>query len=452
MPEIAPARFVRYTATDLSLLACPPYDIIDEAGRAALEELSPDNYVRLILPREQPGERAADRYVRARYLLDKWVVSGVMKRDSQPSVLLVEQRFEDPVTGDEHVRRGIQALIRLKEFSEGIILPHERTLSGPKADRLDLLRATRAHLSPVFILYPDERNEVLAPLAKTFDKPPSVVAEVGDVKHKVWRITDPNIIESLALRIIDKKGYIADGHHRYETALHYRDLAVKEGRPVADTPLDYILAVLTSMSDPGLVIFPTHRVVHGIDVELDDLLAKARTFFDVSEWTGAPLETDAGRMAAINALADRGEVAGVSFLVLDSTGKAAMMSLKKNAPLEQVPSLPFAPSLRSLDVGILHSVLFEHLLGMSRLSQEKQLNLRYEKGAATAISRVRRGEAKLTFLLNATRMQQVRDVAEAGEVMPQKSTYFYPKLLDGLGLQMLEESAISWHGGARDRA
>lgn len=442
MPEIAPARFVRFVGpSDLTSVVSPPYDVIDEAGRTELEAKSPHNYVRLILPREQPGDGAVDRYRRARGLLDEWLATDVMAREEAPSVLAVEQRFQDLSTGEWRVRRGIQALLRLREFSEGVVLPHERTLSGPKADRLELMRAVGAHLSPIFVLYPDPENEVISAVSDVFDTPPDFEAQAAGATHRAWIVRDPQRLEALQSRLAPTQGYIADGHHRYETALRFRALAREEGRQTEGTPLDYIPAFLCGMSDPGLVIFPTHRLVHSMQIDLPSLLSRAERFFDVRPVTGA-IDTDEGRAQALSQLAQAGAERGVAFLALPSSGEAHVLALKPDAPLDEVPTLPSLPALRSLDVAVLHGLVFEHLLGMSRESQERQEHLRYVKDAREAVTRTRSGEAQVAFLLNPTSMQQVRDVAEAGEVMPQKSTYFYPKIVDGFGLVRLDESSI----------
>jgi uncharacterized protein (DUF1015 family) len=445
MPEIAPARFVRYSGgPDLSPVVCPPYDVIDEAGRAALEAKSPANYVRLILPREAAGDGPLDRYVRARGLLDQWVASGTMQRDAEPSLFVVEQEFVDSTTGDRRFRRGIQALVKLREFSEGIILPHERTLSGPKADRLELMKAVQAHLSPIFILFPDEQNEVMSAVSALLSTPPTATAEAASAIHRAWRITDPALIATLTKLLAPRKGYIADGHHRYETALHFRALAKQAGKTVEGTPLDYIPAFLCGMSDPGLVIFPTHRLAHSMTIDPKTLLPALQTFFDsevIASGKGQLPAPDELR-GALKKLAESGRQALSFLLYSHGVMPTMLLSLKKDAPLDTVKTLSTVKALRSLDVTILHSIVMEHILGMSRESQEKQLNLKYEKDAGKALARVESGEAQLAFLLNPTKMEQVRDVAEAGEVMPQKSTYFFPKIIDGLGLQLLNEGSL----------
>lgn len=441
MPSIAAGRFVRYAnRTDLTDVVCPPYDVIDEAGRAALEAKSPYNYVRLILPREAAGDGPLDRYVRARDLVHNWTAEGIFARDQEPSIFAVEQSFIDLSTGERRVRRGIQSMLQLHDFSEGVILPHERTLSGPKADRLELMKAVQAHLSPIFVLYPDETNSVMSLVEHVFSTPPTATAEAAGATHRAWRITDPKVLAAVTEKLAPKKGYIADGHHRYETALRFRELARQQGRKVEGTPLNYIPAFLCSMSDPGLVIFPTHRLVHSMKFDAASFFEKLQPFFGIRD-VSATLDTADGRKSAVKSLAESGKQS-LSYLAVTPDGSARLLALKKDAPLDTVPTLPKLPALRSLDVAVLHSVVMEHVLGMSRESQEKQQHLRYVKDAGDAIAQVKRGEAQVAFLLNPTTMEQVRNVSEAGEVMPQKSTYFYPKIIDGLGLQLLEGESI----------
>lgn len=429
MPEIAPGRFVRYSdGTRLTDVVSPPYDVIDEEARAALEQRSPHNYVRLILPREQPGEPPQVRYARARELLEQWIEEGALVQDDRPSLLVVEQRFTDLVTGEQRVRRGVQALLKLSEFSEGKVLPHERTLSGPKADRLSLMKAVGAHLSPIFVLYPDPANEVLATLAEIFQRAPDGEAEAAGATHRMWRVYDQALVSRVSALLADKVGFIADGHHRYETALAFRREAKAAGTSTENTPLDYIPAFLCGLSDPGLVVFPTHRLLHSTGLTVATLLPKLEGAFTVERLPR--LDADA--------LLERVRAAGEhAFAVLGANGEAAVLRWQRDT-LSSL-GLPAGP-VGELDVSALHSVVFERLLGLSRESQERQENLRYVKDGHEAIRRTLAGEAELAFLLNATPTAQVRAVAEAGEVMPQKSTYFYPKIIDGLALQRLDDA------------
>ncbi|MFM2151868.1 MAG: hypothetical protein RL199_303 [Pseudomonadota bacterium] len=429
MPDIRPGHWVRYAGrANLSTVACPPYDVIDEAQHAALEAADPHNFVRLILPRAAPGEAAEARYRRARTLLDEWLSSGVLAEDDRPSVLAVEQAFDDH--GTPRVRRGLFALLALSEFAEGRVLPHERTLSGPKQDRLGLLDAVGAQLSPIFVLYPDAENAVVASLADVFAAAPSHEAVLGGIKHRAWRIADPSRVSALTGLLAGRTGYIADGHHRYETALAYRRLSRERGVPVDGTPRDAIPAFLCGMSDPGLVIFPTHRLVHSLSFDPAKLESGLERFFDVR----TPAADD--RATVQEALAEAGRDRP-AFALVEGTRPVRLLALKADAPLHEVVALPTHEALRLLDVSVLHAVVLEHLLGMSRLSQERQENLRYSKDFDQAVREAREGRAQLAFLLNSTRMDDVRRVCESGEVMPQKSTFFYPKIIDGFALQRL---------------
>lgn len=434
MPQIAPGHFVRYAdGTQLTDVVSPPYDVIDEAGRTALEDKSPHNYVRLILPRDRPGEEEPSRrYRRAREQLEGWMRDGVLVRDDEPSILVIEQRFVDLVTGQERVRRGVQALLKLSPFSEGKVLPHERTLSGPKADRLELMKAVGAHLSPIFVLYPDPANDVVARLSEVFARPADGEAQAAGATHRVWRVSDPELVAAVSEALRDRVGFIADGHHRYETALEFRRRAQEAGTRTEGTPLDYIPAFLCGLSDPGLVVFPTHRLMHSTGLTVATLLPKLEGTFTVERLP--KVASDAGA----DTLLEKVRAAGAqSFAVLGADGEMALLHWDR-AKLEKL-GLPTGP-LGALDVTALHSIVFEKLLGLSRESQERQENLRYVKDSGEAVRRTLSGEAELAFLLNATPTAQVRAVAEAGEVMPQKSTYFYPKIIDGLALQLLDDA------------
>jgi len=430
MPNVVPGRFVRFRGKgDLSALACPPYDVIDDTQRAALLAADPHNYVRLVLPE---GSTDAERYAAARGLLERWMQDGVFAKDDEPSILAMQQRFTDPVTGERRVRRGVFTMLQLSEFAEGKVLPHERTLSGPKADRLALLEATRAHLSPIFVLFPDPANDVNAALERAVARAPDAHALLAGAEHLAWRVTDPATVSAVQSLLSSRTGYIADGHHRYETALKFRALAKAAGRAVEGTPLDHIPAFLCGMSDPGLRILPTHRLLHALpDGALDGLAARASRWFDVTRLPGRPAFPE-----LVTRLAEKD---GRAFVFVNRALEADLWSLKSDAPLEEVPSLSTVPALRTLDVALLHAVVFEHLLGLSRVSQERQENLRYEKDGVKALARVASGEAQAAILMHPTKMDEVRAVAEAGEVMPQKSTFFYPKVLDGFALQLLDD-------------
>jgi uncharacterized protein (DUF1015 family) len=339
-----------------------------------------------------------------------------------PALYRYHQVFS--VGGRQQTRRGFIGRIRLRRFAEGVVLPHERTLSGPRADRLELARACRTHLSQVFGVYSDPSGTVDAEFAALDSSAPQLEARLGDgVVHRMWRLTDGAAHQRIAAGMADKKIYIADGHHRYETMLALRD----ELRPRARSPrssIEYGSMFLTSMDDPGLVILPTHRVVHGLlGFDLPRFLDRLRSLFEVQEVAAS----------AADSLREALQLRERSFL-LASGGRFFSLSLRAG----QEAAVPGPPPLRGLDVPILHALVLEEILGIDRSAQERQTNLRYVKDFQGALEESRRADVQAVFLLNPTRIEQLKAVADSGEVMPQKSTFFYPKLASGLLLDPID--------------
>ena len=443
MLEIAPFRAQRYAETaHLGDLIAPPYDVISPPQRTALAAKDPHNVVQLILPEERPGDRPGEnKYTRAGAAFRAWIGEGVLKRDAEPAIYALEQRFE--WGGKRYTRKGFLARLRLREFKDGVVLPHEKTLSGPKADRLELFKQVKANLSPIFSIFPDEKNEVGALLAGATGRAPDASAVTDDghgpIEQRMWKVTDARLVAALRESMAPRRAYIADGHHRYETALAYArlvDEALPAPRP--DGAHHYVLSFFCGMADPGLLILPTHRLLHSIaGFDLSRFLLLADEFFNV-EKLSADLRSPAGLSQAIDRLSESGK-GRHSYLVVGDGGKqASLLWLKSTANLLEIPELPKNPDVRALDVTILHGVLLQHVLGLSPASQERQENLRYVKDAADAVAQLAAGEAQAAILLNPTLMAQVRAVAEAGEVMPQKSTFFYPKLPSGLVFNPLD--------------
>ena len=418
MAEVLPFRGLLYDprAGRADDLVAPPYDVITPSDRAALEAKSPYNIVRVDLPQ---GE---DKYAKAARELRRWVEEGVLRRDAAPALYRYHQVFS--VAGKEHTRKGFICRVRLRRFAEGVVLPHERTLSGPRLDRLELMRACRANLSQVFGLYPDPRGSVDGELSATESAAPAIEARLAPgVVHRIWRLTDPAAHRRIAEVMAEKKIYIADGHHRYETMLALRD----ELRPQARSPrsaIEYGSMFLTAMEDPGLQILPTHRVVHGLaGFDLEAVLRRLRERFDVEQVEAAGAE----KLRALLAKRER------SYL-LASGDRLSLLTLR---PGEE-RTVPGPEVLRTLDVPILHALILEEILGIDRAAQERQTNLRYLKDFQAALEEGRRPDVQAAFLLNPTRIEQLKAVADAGEVMPQKSTFFYPKLASGLVLDPLD--------------
>lgn len=432
MAEIVPFRGILYrpenrNRPDLSDLLAPPYDVISDAQRQALAARSPFNAVHLILPKDKSGGDSDERYGEAANALHRWLGASILQRDEQPALYRYHQIFKPPGMQDapEVVRRGFIARIRLHRFAEGVVLPHERTLAGPKLDRLKLKRATRTHLSQVFGLYDDKERHADDAFAKVESQPPALYGTTEDgVSHRLWRLQDASAIAAIAALLRDKRIYIADGHHRYETMLALREeLRQDPSYCGLDSSVEYGSIFLCNASDPGLLIFPTHRVLAGLPgFALPELLARLEEKFEIDE-QGVQ---DAAAVQAM--LQSKGE-RGPSFLLCSGSRRIYLTLRPAAAAAASGPMV-----LRSLDVTVLHSLVFEEALGIDRAAQEAQTYLRYIKDTPQALSAALDPAVQAVFVLNPTRVEQVMAVAEAGEVMPQKSTYFYPKIASGLVL------------------
>jgi uncharacterized protein (DUF1015 family) len=440
MADIHPFRAFRYDSQRVSpaQVVTQPYDKITSAMQDRYYAASPQNLVRIILGRREENDNAVNNvYSRAAAYFREWRQQGILRQDSEPSIYVYSQRFTLPGSSTELERRGFIALGRIEDYSAGVVFRHEQTLAKPKADRLDLLRATRAHFGQIFVVYEDS-SQVESLLAIAADPDISLADEYG-VVHRVWKVSDPGLINSVQTAMTNKKLIIADGHHRYETALTYRnERRAAESSPQASSPgalpYEFVMMTFVNMNSPGLLILPTHRLVHSLSSFSEEKFRdSARAFYDIDEVDAA---LDARSATAI--LRESGR-AGTSMLAV-TANRAFLLHHPNPNPTEQV----FAGlSLRqeSLDVVQLHKCLLERVLGLSEESIRNQENISYIRDAGEALSQVR-GEngsrANIAFLMNPCRMTQVRDIAFAGEVMPQKSTDFYPKLLSGLTVYALE--------------
>jgi uncharacterized protein (DUF1015 family) len=435
MAEIAPLTPLRYdlsrlTSSDggLAAVVAPPYDVIDATQRAELASRHPNNVVKLILP---DGEGDA-KYGRAAELLTAWRKEGALVRDEVPAFYRYDQTFA-PLGGSAGARitrRGFLALVRLVDLDQGIVLPHERTLSGPKEDRLKLFRATRTNLSPGFMLYRDPARALDSALAAAEELTAFDTAD--GVHHALAKITDPEALRAIVAGVAKSSLLIADGHHRYETALRYMTESTAAG--IVRPEQNYFMVFLANGDDPNLVVFPTHRHVHSLPAfDFADLGARAAALFDVT-----PLPSGASAAVLTTALAEAGKKAP-SLVACAADGRATLLSLRADADLAAHPVLGKRPEpLRRTDVAILHMGVLEPICGITPEAQAAKTNIFYPQDAAAALGELRGGKGQVLFLMNATPVAQVREVAEAGEVMPQKSTFFYPKVLTGLCIHTLE--------------
>ncbi len=434
MAEIIPFKALRYDPDQVKLedVLTQPYDKITPEMQSKYYERSTHNLVRIILGKA--GETDTDSfnvYTRAAEYLHDWRSGGILKQDPDPGIYAYSQTFTVPGTRDLQERRGLIALGRLHDYAEGVVHRHEQTLSKPRADRLNLLRATRAHFGQIFMLYSDPSNEIEALLKSRMDEDPDIsLLDEYETLHRVWRIHEPAVIHAVQQKMEDKKLLIADGHHRYETALAYRDeRRAATGSSDPNAPHEFVMMTLIPMESRGLVILPTHRIVHGLlDFDRERMLEAAAQYFDIDR---IDLRTES--RSATTLLGQAGQN-GTAFVAVTRQGPY-LMRAKQDAiqhALRDVPALE-----RGLDVVQLHRVLLERVLGISEEAVRNQENVRYERDAFEAISWVRQG-ANVAFLMNPAKIEQVRDIAFAGEVLPQKSTDFYPKLLSGLAIYALD--------------
>jgi uncharacterized protein (DUF1015 family) len=434
MADIIPFRALRYNSERVRPddVVTQPYDKISPAMQEHYYAASPYNLVRIILGRPEAGDDAKQNvYSRATGYFRDWRGKTILKQDAAPALYLYSQRFRVPGSTEERVRQGLIALGRVEDYSAKVVFRHEQTLAKPKADRLDLLRATRAHFEQLFLLYEDsgEMNSLQA-AAGTAAPIIDVTDEYG-VSHRVWEISDSKVVESIRSKMRDKKLVIADGHHRYETALNYRnELRASNGASGAPAPYEYVVMTFVDVNSPGLLILPTHRVVHSLtNFSVDDFVKASEKYFVVEK-------IDAGIDAAkASALLQEHGKSGTAILAV-TPDAAFLLSKTKAAAAERMTG--FSSGQQALDVVQLHKCLLEGVLQLSEESIRNQQNISYVRDAGEALQQVRSGKANITFLINPCRVQQVRDIAFAGEVMPQKSTDFYPKLLSGLTIYALD--------------
>ena len=434
MAIISPFEAWRYAPDRVPVdqVVTQPYDKITPEMQKRYHQASPFNLVRIILGQRNPADDDLDNiYTRASASFREWRSTGILRQDAQPSLYRYSQKFTVPDSKMTAEREGYIALGQLEDYSAGIVFPHELTHSGPKADRLELLRASHTHFEQIFMLYTDS-GKIEAQLQSAAAPDIEVTDEYG-VLHRVWKVSDPSAIAALQAQMREHKLIIADGHHRYETALAYRDERRAAAGHSASAPYDSMMMTFFNMNSPGLFILPTHRVVHGLQsFSKDQLLAGARQFFRVEE---VDPTLDAPQVAAL--LREAGKTS--TALIVATADRTFLMHSPKAIGTARFAGL----SLRqqSLDVVQLHKCLLEGVLNISEEAIRKLQNLSYHRDASEALAQVRSGAAQAAFLMNPVRMEQVRDIAFAGEVLPQKSTDFYPKLLSGLTIYAMDSKS-----------
>lgn len=417
MAEIKAFRPLRYTekAGDIASCVCPPYDIVNEEMRKELCARSECNLIRLELPE---GE---NKYKEAKKLLDSFIEKGYLKKDEKDGIFIYEEEFT--LKGKTLVLDGLVCLCKTYDFSEGVVLPHEETLSKAKKDRFDLMTETFCNFSSVYSLFTDDEGYIQSVIDAKKEEAPLVCFTSDDgIIQRMWKIDDEKAISGIVDFFAPKQLFIADGHHRYETAGAFNKYCIENG---IDADSGYIMMTLVDMDSPGLAVLPAHRIVTNMDVDAADIIEKAKEDFIVGWYDDiTKMEQVLESVSDRNAVAMYSGGGGFWLLILD---EARMVG---------------RTAVGGLDVSVLHDLILEKLLGIDKENMKNQKNLVYTRDASEAISRVDDGASPVSFILNATKVSQIKSVALEGSKMPQKSTYFYPKLITGLLINQFKETNI----------
>ena len=421
MAEIQPLRTLRYdlkSVGSLDKVAAPPYDVIDAPMRAELAARSPFNVVEIDLPEAANG---GDPYQHAEETLEEWIHQGVMVREREPALWVLTQDYTGP-DGNSYTRHGFFARVRVEDYGPGKIRPHERTQPGPKEDRLRLTRASRANLSPIFSLFPDPQNEAWSALDPvTSEEPYDTVTDADGTVNRVWRVSEPGTIERVQDALRDRELLIADGHHRYETARVYAQEIGGEGEH------SYVLMFLTALEDSGLTVFPTHRLLKKdtSDEKREALGTALKRDFDIEEVSADDLEPPAGS-------------GRVQFGYMDAHFRTPYRLTLKDQAIADAALEGRSDAYRRLDTAVLEALVFKGALGMTEDDVANKRGIDYSKSFADAREAVESSRVDAAFFMRSTPVEQVQAVAEAGESMPPKSTYFFPKIPTGLVFNPLE--------------
>jgi uncharacterized protein (DUF1015 family) len=446
MAEIQPFRAYRYDAKRVALkdVLTQPYDKISPQMQEKYYTASPYNLIPVEKGKTFEGDSAENNvYTRAAQKVQEWIAEKVLVQDAAPAIYVYTQEFQVPGTQTRRTRAGFIALVRVEDYDKKVVFRHEHTLSGPKADRIELLRRTGAQTGQLFFLYEDPARQVDSLLEAISRQTPAIeLHDEYDTIHRVWAVTDKVFIEKLQKAMADKKLIIADGHHRYETALNLRNEArQKSGNHNRMAASEFAMATIINAHSKGLTILPTHRVVRAANFDFEKFRKDVGPYFD---WYSYPFQNASERAASYEEFrkdlvsqSDTRHAIGVYPSPQGSSGAFYLFVLRKDADLETL--LPdISQAQRGLDVVLLHRLLLEKGLGITPEAVTAEKNLTYEREMDAAIAHVDRGEAQAAFLLNPARMEQVSQIALGGDVMPQKSTDFYPKLLSGLTIFKVE--------------
>jgi uncharacterized protein (DUF1015 family) len=446
MATIAPFRGITYNphlGQDISKLVTPPYDVISETEQEGYYQTHPHNVIRLILGKRKQGDSDwENRYTRAADYFRRWENEGILIREDQPCIYLTSLTY-DPGNGMSHrTRWGIVALAKIEDEGSGVILPHEKTFSAHKDDRLKLFRACNAQFSQIFGLYEDTENVIMDGCKAAAVAPPQLSFKFKDgTEHKMWTLTSPSLFRNIYEKMAEKPIFIADGHHRYETARNYRNIMRERYGRSGKKAYEFVMMYLTNMCDEGLTILPSHRLIKSAPAfDFKNFVNELKECFDIQEH---PFSNDSIPHDAVSLrerLADDGNQNTTMAFFCHNTDRFFILSLREDAR-EKIGE-GIHPSLRKLDVLVLSQLILKRALGFSKEDMDNSDLFHYQSNIEAAISEVSSGNFLMAFLLNPTRIEQVREIASKTLVMPRKSTYFYPKVMTGLVLNKIDPYEI----------
>ncbi|MDP2645632.1 MAG: DUF1015 domain-containing protein [Desulfobacterales bacterium] len=434
MAEIVPFKGVRYNTEKIQILSevvTPPFDVLTGADQEEFYRLHPNNIIRIDLGKLTENDTATDnRYTRAAEYFNQWLGQKILLQDKTPALYLTSVDFS--LAHDTITRFGLMALVRLEPFEKKIVIPHEKTFTKVKSDRLELMMHCHANINPIFSLYSDQEG-ILDSFKKAADHkaPDFDFADRQGQRHKMWSITDPKMHQAIKHAMKDKRIYIADGHHRYETGLNYRDWASRNDPGFsADHPANFIMMYLSSVQDPGLVILPAHPMLKGLtDAQLTAFIDKSRCNFDIIEIPFTPDRIQACQAEFIATL-QSGKSERMIGVCLKGHRRFYLLRLKPD-PFSQTFKEKIPSSLKSIDTTLLNQILFVETLGLTQNDLDDEKRITFTRSAPEAIGAVLENQCDAAFLLNPATVEQVCRIAEDGLVMPRKSTYFHPKTISG---------------------
>ncbi len=417
----------------LERLITPPYDVISPEQQAAFYEAHELNVIRLVLGKQYPDDSEADnRYTRAAATLKEWIDQGVLVSSDRPGLIIYQMEFERPDSGGRSTIDGIASLVKAEDYGKGKVLPHEKTYRGPKQDQLNLLRACRAHVTPIHGLFSDRENAVINEYKGVMKRRPDQEAvDLNGTRHRTWTLDDESTIQRIQSLLVNKSIFIADGHHRYETSLAYRNEIRESGPGDPEGGHEYVMMYLTSTSHPGLTILPAHRLVRGLDEDVvRNMLDKLRPYFEIEELSCPTEDTSEAAHVLTGMVSPFSYSAGNFGVLLNFQKGLKILKLKSLEAIDPLLDPAIPPDLRYLDVTILREVVMDYALKLDRNNAEGHIE--YTPSPSEALEKVKSGEVQVCFVLNPTRVEQVQAAAELGHKLPHKATYFYPKVASGL--------------------